>query len=84
MQTPLEIDFQGMAVTPDVRDTITKHVAELEQRYGRVTACRVALKGPRGRHHTGGLYGGEYPSRASQRSGSQFGTQPPPTSDTPI
>jgi cold shock CspA family protein len=31
-------------------------VAELEQRYSRVTACRVAVKAPGGHHRTGGLY----------------------------
>jgi hypothetical protein len=31
-------------------------VAQLEQRYGRVTSCRVALKGPDGHHQNGGLY----------------------------
>ena len=46
MQTPLEIDFQGMAGTVATHDAVTKHVAELEQRFGRVTACRVVLKGP--------------------------------------
>ena len=56
MQTPVEIDFQGMAGTPEVRASIEKHVTELEQRYGRVTACRVVLKGPGGHHRTGGLY----------------------------
>jgi hypothetical protein len=33
--------------------SIEKHV---EQRYGRVTACRVVLKAPGGHHRTGGLY----------------------------
>ena len=56
MQTPLEVDFQGMAGTVATHDAVTKHVAELEKRYGRVTACRVILKGPGGHHHTGGLY----------------------------
>jgi cold shock CspA family protein len=56
MQTPYEIDFQGMAGTPSVEDSIARHVAELEQRYGRATACRVVVKGPGGHHHTGGLY----------------------------
>src|SRR6516225_863440 len=56
MQTPVEIDFQGMHGTPDVRASIAKHVAQLERRYGRVTACRVVLKGPSGHHRTGGLY----------------------------
>ena len=52
----VEIDFQGMSGTPEVHASIEKHVAELEQRYGRVTACRVVLKGPGGHHRTGGLY----------------------------
>jgi hypothetical protein len=41
---------------PDVRAPIEKHVAQLERRYGRMTACRVVLKGPGGHHLTGGLY----------------------------
>ncbi len=50
MQTPVEIDFQGMRGRPEVQASIEHHVAELEQRYGRVTACRVVLKGPGGHH----------------------------------
>jgi hypothetical protein len=42
MQTPIQIDFQGIDVSPTTREAITKHVADLEQRYGRVTACRVS------------------------------------------
>ena len=56
MQTPVQIDFQGMHGTPEVRTSIEKHVADLERRYGRVTACRVVLKAPTAHHHTGGLY----------------------------
>jgi cold shock CspA family protein/ribosome-associated translation inhibitor RaiA len=56
MKTPVEIDFQGMRGRPEVQASIEHHVAELEQRYGRVTACRVVLKGPSGHHRTGGLY----------------------------
>jgi cold shock CspA family protein len=56
MQTPIEIDFQGMTGTPEIRAAIAKHVAALEARYSRVTACRVVLKGPGGHHQTGGLY----------------------------
>jgi hypothetical protein len=56
MQTPVEIDFQGMRGRPEVQASIEHHVAELERRYGRVTACRVVLKGPGGHHRTGGLY----------------------------
>jgi len=41
MQTPPEIEFQGMARTPQIEDAIEKHVAELEQRWGRITARTV-------------------------------------------
>jgi ribosome-associated translation inhibitor RaiA len=56
MKTPVRVDFQGMQGTPQLRDSIDLHVAQLEQRYGRVTACRVVLKGPGNHHRTGGLY----------------------------
>ena len=38
------------------RDSIARHVAGLESRFGRITAARVVLKGPGGHHRTGGLY----------------------------
>jgi len=56
MQTPAEIEFQGMTANPKAQAAIAEHVAELEQRFGRVTACRVVLKAPGGHHRTGGLY----------------------------
>jgi cold shock CspA family protein/ribosome-associated translation inhibitor RaiA len=56
MQTPVQIDFQGLNASPTTREAITKHVAELEERCGRLTACRVVLKGPGKHHRTGGLY----------------------------
>ena len=56
METPVEIDFQGMDAKPDTREAITKHVAMLENRFGRLTAGRVVLKAPGGHHRTGGLY----------------------------
>jgi cold shock CspA family protein len=56
METPLQIDVQGMTASADVRDAIDRHVRQLEDRFGRVTAGRVILKGPSGRHHTGGLF----------------------------
>jgi cold shock CspA family protein/ribosome-associated translation inhibitor RaiA len=56
MQTPVQIDFQGLNASVRTREAIAKHVAELEDRYGRVTACRVVLKGPGKHHRTGGLF----------------------------
>jgi len=56
METPAEIDFQGFQPSETARQAIAAHVAGLEKRYGRLTACRVVLKGPGGHHQTGGLY----------------------------
>jgi cold shock CspA family protein len=56
MQTPVEIDFQGLEAKPELRSAIDKHIAQLEERFGRVTAGRIVVKGPGGRHRTGGLY----------------------------
>jgi cold shock CspA family protein/ribosome-associated translation inhibitor RaiA len=56
METPVEIDFQGMDATPEVRGAIAKHVGQFEERFGRLTAVRVVVKAPSGHHRTGGLY----------------------------
>ncbi len=56
MQTPLQIDFQGVEESTSARASIERWVAALEARFGRITSCRVVLKGPGGRHQTGGPY----------------------------
>lgn len=56
MQTTPKIEFQNIEPTPAVRTEIERHISELEQRSGRVTACRVVLKGPSAHHRNGGLY----------------------------
>jgi ribosome-associated translation inhibitor RaiA len=56
MQTPVQIDFQGMEAKHEVRGDVAAHIAQLEERYGRVTAGRVVLKAPGGHHRTGGVY----------------------------
>lgn len=56
MQTPVEIEFQEMAASPAIQETLAGLVEKLEQRYGRITACRIVVKGPGNRHQTGGLY----------------------------
>jgi hypothetical protein len=37
METPLQIDLQGIDARPDIRAEIDKHVAQLEERFGRIT-----------------------------------------------
>jgi len=56
METPAQMDFKGIEPSESVRQAIASHIAGLEQRCGRLTACRVVLKGPGGHHRTGGLY----------------------------
>jgi cold shock CspA family protein len=55
METPVQIDFQGTDASPALRSLVEKYVEDLESRFGRITACRVAVKAPGGRHRTGGL-----------------------------
>src|SRR5215469_10328960 len=54
MQTPVEIDFQGLKGNEQLRACVMKHVSVLERRFGRITACRVVIKAPSERHRTGG------------------------------
>ena len=53
METPVEIEFQGMQGTPPIHQSVSSHVAKLENRYGRITACRVVVKAPTAHHQSG-------------------------------
>jgi cold shock CspA family protein len=56
METPVQIDFHGAPVPDHIRDSVASHVAALEKRFGRITACRVSVKVPTAHHRTGGPY----------------------------
>jgi cold shock CspA family protein/ribosome-associated translation inhibitor RaiA len=56
MQTPVEIDFQGLQANEQLRSCVTRNISTLEERYGRITACRVVIKGPSERHRQGGAF----------------------------
>jgi ribosome-associated translation inhibitor RaiA len=56
METPVHLDFQGVEAKAELRGAVERHIAQLEERFGRVTAGRVVLKAPGGHHRTGGLY----------------------------
>ncbi len=55
MQTPVEIDFQGLKGNERLRGCVSKNIAALEQRFGRITACRIVVRAPSERHRTGGV-----------------------------
>jgi ribosome-associated translation inhibitor RaiA len=79
METQPEIQFQGLTATPAVRDAINRHVAELEQISGRITACRVAVKAPSQHHRKGGLY--EVHVRLTLPDGREVNVERTPTVD---
>jgi ribosome-associated translation inhibitor RaiA len=56
MQTPVQIEFEGVQGSAEFQAAIEKHIAELETRFGRLTAGRVVVKGPGEHHQTGGQY----------------------------
>lgn len=56
METPAQIDFQGMAPNQNARDDIAHHLDQLESRFGRITGCRVVIKAPGEHHQKGGPY----------------------------
>ena len=72
MQTPVELEFQDMAASPAVEQQVADHVKKLEQLYGRITACRIVVKGPGQRHQTGGLYDDQNSAGAAGRLRSQY------------
>lgn len=56
MQVPAQIDFQGMAASPNLRHRADEWIGKLEKRFGRITSCRVAIKAPADHHKTGDQY----------------------------
>jgi ribosome-associated translation inhibitor RaiA len=56
METPVQISFQGMKPTDEVREAIEAQVAELDQLHGRITSCHVSVTAPSEHHRNGGLY----------------------------
>lgn len=55
MEPLVQIDFQGMEPVEHLRHSITKHIDDLKHRFGRITSCRVVVKGPTA-HHRRGAY----------------------------
>ena len=47
MNTPVDIDFQGMDAQPAARDAVNKQIAEFERRFGPIEGGRVVLKSPK-------------------------------------
>ena len=56
VQTEPQVDFQGFEPPINLRERIATQVGKLEDRFGRITTCRVVVKAPGGHHRSGGLY----------------------------
>ena len=57
MQTQAQIEFESnIPNSAERRAVIDRHISELENHFGRITACRIVVKGPGEHHRTGGQY----------------------------
>jgi ribosome-associated translation inhibitor RaiA len=79
METPVRISFEGMKANEHDRDEIAAHVAQLEQRFGRITACHINIAAPSEHHRTGGLY--QVHIRLALPNGREVNVDRSPTAD---
>jgi cold shock CspA family protein len=79
METPVQIDFQGMKADRTIRSAIAAHIAALEDRFGRITAGRVVVRGPTHHHQGGSAY--EIHIRLSLPNGREVNIARTPTND---
>lgn len=53
MQTPIEIDFKGFEGSEAQKVAITRHLTEVERRFGGIISGRVVVKAPDKHHRKG-------------------------------
>jgi len=56
METPLQLEIEGFRPSAHLRDLIDTNISRLERRYGRITACRAAIRAPNAHHKMGEPY----------------------------
>ncbi len=56
MEIPLQLEFHDFEPSSHVRDLIDAHIAKFEDRYGRITSCRMVVRQPGAHHKTGEPY----------------------------
>jgi Sigma 54 modulation protein / S30EA ribosomal protein len=56
METPAQIEIEDIQASAGLQGVVDQHIAELENRFGRLTAARIVVKGPGDHRHTGGQY----------------------------
>ncbi len=53
METPLQIELDGVKSSDYLNELIESNLAKIEKRFGRATACRVVVRAPNAHHHSG-------------------------------
>lgn len=56
MELPIQISFRNMTPSPAVEADIREHAERLNRYFGRIIACRVAVKASTRRQHKGRIY----------------------------
>ena len=56
MQVPLELTFEGLEPSDELRDEVERQLAHLEKFSARITSCHVIVHGASRRHRQGGSY----------------------------
>lgn len=56
MQIPLQITYIRMNSNAELDSNIRDHAEQLDQRYGRITSCRVVVESPHRHSRRGRLY----------------------------
>ena len=53
METPLQIELDGVKSSDYLKELIESNLAKIEKRFGRATACRVVVHAPNAHHQSG-------------------------------
>lgn len=56
MQKPLQLEIVGFKPSAHLQAAISTNIEKLERRYGRITACRIAIHAPNAHHRMGEPY----------------------------
>jgi ribosome-associated translation inhibitor RaiA len=56
METPVQLEFHGFEPSAHVREAIEAHIVKFEDRFGRITSCRVVVRQPGAHHRMGEPY----------------------------
>jgi hypothetical protein len=53
MESPLQLELHGVKSSDYLNGLIQAHLAKIEKRFGRATACRIVVRAPNAHHQSG-------------------------------